>query len=180
MSGPAGGSGTAARRSRGGRGPLARLYGASPWHLVALLGCFGLTAYAVSRLREDPALLRIALWFVGAAVVWDLVVGPLLALVDRGLRPLRGSPGRLPVINHVRVPALTSALLLLVWAPVILQRSEPVFRTKAGLDLDDYLGRWLVITAVLFVASALVYAVRRARRGPRTGEPGRPPAASSS
>lgn len=149
----------ARRPGRGGR-----LYGASPWHLVALLAGFAIAAYAVSRIREDPALLKMAIWFVGAAVVWDLVVGPLIALADRALRPLRSRPRRVSTINHVRVPALTSALLLLVWAPAVFQRSEPVFRVKAGLGLDPFLGRWLAITAVLFVASALVYALRWARR----------------
>jgi hypothetical protein len=145
---------------------LRRLYGASPWHLVALLGCFTVTAYAATRLLDElPVLLRIAVWFVGAAVVWDLLLGPALALADRLLRPL----GRLrvPALNYVRVPALVSLLLLLVWLPVILQRSEPVFRVKAGLTQDPYLGRWLALTAVLFTASALAYGVallRAARR----------------
>lgn len=150
------------------RGRAGRLYGASPWHLFALLGCFAIAAYAVFRLREDAALLKIAIWFVGAAIVWDLVIGPLVALADRALRPLRSRPRRVSTVNHVRVPALTSALLLLVWAPVIFQRSEQVFRTKAGLGLDPYLGRWLAITVLLFVASAVVYAIRWAR-GARPG-----------
>ncbi len=149
--------------SGGGRRP--RLYGASAWHLLALLGCFALTGYAVSRLRDDPALLRITLWFVGAAVVWDLVAGPLIALVDRLLLPLRSRPRRVGLLNHVRVPALLSGLLLVVWAPVIFQRSEQTFRLKAGLDQDPYLERWLVITAVLFAMSAAAYAVRL-RRAP--------------
>jgi hypothetical protein len=59
----------------------------------------------------------------------------------------------------VRFPLLASGLLLLVWAPAILQRSEGVFRMKAGLSQDVFLGRWLVITAVLFAASAALYVV---------------------
>ncbi len=142
-----------------------RLYGASAWHLLALLGCFALTGYAVSRLWDNPALLRITLWFVGAAVVWDLVAGPVIALLDRMLLPLRSRPRRVGLLNHVRVPALLSGLLLVVWAPVILQRSEQTFRVKAGLGQDPYLGRWLVITAVLFTVSAVAYAIRL-RRAP--------------
>lgn len=145
----------AAPRSR-----FVRLYGAHPWHLVALLLCFALSAYTVLRLEDDPALLRIAVWFVGVAVVWDLVLGPLLALADRLLRPL----ARVGALNHVRVPGLLSLVLLLVWAPVILQRSEGQFRNKAGLGQDVFLGRWLTITAVLFAVSAVVYAAGRLRR----------------
>jgi hypothetical protein len=158
---------TSADDTRVPGGPFRRLYGASPWHLVALLGCFALTAYSVSRLLgELPVLLRIAIWFVGAALVWDLVLGPALALADRLLRPLARL--RVPALNHVRVPALVSLLLLVVWLPVILQRSEGVFRVKAGLTQDPYLGRWLAITAVLFAASGLLYAVAvlRVRNAP--------------
>jgi hypothetical protein len=144
---------------------IRRLYGAAPWHLAALLALLAVTGYAASRLLGDPALLRIAVWFVGAAVVWDVVLGPLLALVDRGLRAgLRG--GRVPPLNFVRVPALLSGALLLVCAPLVLQRSEGVYAAKTGLTQDPYLARWLAVTAVLSLASALAYgvAVRWARR----------------
>jgi hypothetical protein len=151
-----------------------RLYGAGPWHLVAQLGCFALTAYAASRLLDDlPVLLRIAIWFVGAAVVWDLLLGPALALADRLLRPLGAL--RVPALNYVRVPGLVSLLLLVVWLPVILQRSEGVFAVKAGLTQDPYLGRWVAVTAVLFLASGLVYAlalVRASRRRASSPVPG--------
>lgn len=153
--------------------PFRRLYGASPWHLIALLGCFAVTLYAVTRLLDDlPVLLRIVIWFVGAALVWDLVLGPGLALLDRLLRAALGRRVgrqhslRVPALNYVRVPGLVSLLLFAVWLPVILQRSEGVFRGKAGLTQDPYLGRWLAITAVLFAASAVAYGVAllRARR----------------
>lgn len=156
---------TSADDTRVPGGPLRRLYGASGWHLVAMLGCFALTAYAVSRLLDDlPVLLRIAIWFVGAALVWDLVLGPALALVDRLLGPLQRL--RVPALNYVRVPGLISLLLLAVWLPVILQRSEQVFRTKAGLSQDPFLGRWVALTVALFAGSAIAYgvAVLRVRR----------------
>lgn len=149
--------------STGRRSPFGRLYGASPWHLLALLLCFALTAYTVALVLDEaglPVVVKIGIWFVGAALAWDLVLGPLLAAADRLLLPLR----RAGALNHVRVPLLGSALLLLVWAPVVLQRSEDVFRTKAGLGQDPFLVRWLVITAVLCAASALHYAVRTRRR----------------
>lgn len=147
------------------RGRFGRRYGASPWHLLAVLASLLLSAYVVSRLADNPSLLRIAVWFVGAAIVWDLVAGPLIALVDRLLLPLRSRPRRVSLLNHVRVPALLSGLLLIVWTPLIFQRSEQIFRLKAGLTQNPYLDRWLVITAVLVALSALVYAVRLARAG---------------
>ena len=144
-----------------------RLYGARPWHLLVLLLCFALSAYAVSRLLGDrTALVRIAIWFVGAAVVWDLVLGPLYALADRGLAPLRrvGLRG-VGLRNYVRVPALISSLLLIVWAPLIFQRSEEVYRLKAGLVQDPYLERWAAVTVALFALSTLAYVLAVARRG---------------
>ena len=150
-------------RRRPGAG-FRRLYGAGPLHLVVMLLAIALSLYAVTRIRDDPALLKIAVWFVGAALVWDLLLGPALAVVDRLLLPLH----RVGALNHVRVPLLASALLLLVWAPAILQRSEGVFRTKAGLSQDVFLGRWLVITAVLCAVSAALYGLQvlRGRRRP--------------
>lgn len=148
---------------------FARRYGAQPWHLLALLACFAVTGYSVSRLLGDStALVRITVWFVGAAVVWDLVVGPLLAAADRGLRPLHRLRLRgVPALNFVRVPALLSGLLLLVWAPLVLRRSEAVYESKSDLPVEPYLGRWAAVTVALVLASAVAYAVAvlRARRG---------------
>ena len=145
---------------------MRRHYGAGPGQLVALLLSFVLAGYAVSRLLDDlPVLLRIGVWFVGAALVWDLLLGPALAAVDRALRPL-SRLGPVPVLNYVRVPLLVSGLLLLVWAPLVLQRSAPTFMRKSGLSADPYLERWLAVSAVLILGSALAYgvAVLRARR----------------
>ena len=140
---------------------MRRLYGAGPGQLVALLGCFALSAYAVTRLLDDlPVLVRIGIWFVGAALAWDLLLGPALALVDRLLRRLL--PGE--ALNAVRVPALVSGVLLLVWAPLILSRSAETYERKSGLSADPYLERWLAVTGVLFGLSAVVLGVRLLRR----------------
>ncbi len=142
-------------------------YGASGWHLAALLGCFALTGYTVTRLLADlPSLLRIVVWFVGAAVVWDLVLGPSLALADRGLRGAVRRVGAVPALNYLRLPAGLSLLLLAVFTPLVLSRSEQRYQAKTGLTQDPYLERWAAVTAALFAASALAYglAVLRARR----------------
>ena len=140
-----------------------RLYGDRPLQLVTLLGCFLVAAYAASRVIGTPPALRIAVWFVGAAVVWDLVVAPLIALADKGLQAL---PGPVAPVNYARVPLALSGLLLVVFAPLILQRSEVPYRDASGLTQDPYLERWLLVTAVLFAAALIAYAVAvlRARR----------------
>ncbi|MCW2666597.1 MAG: Lipoprotein [Frankiales bacterium] len=139
-------------------------YGASPLHLLALLGCLALSGSAVLRVLDGPAPVRIAVWFLGAVVAHDVVLYPLYALADRSLsgalRRRRAAPGS---VNWVRIPALLSGLLLLVFWPVVTQHSEPAFRTASGLDQDVYLARFLLIVAALFGGSALLFAVSRRR-----------------
>lgn len=148
-----------------------RGYGASPLHLLALLASFALAGYAVTRvLADDGPLLAIGIWFVGAAVGHDAVLYPLYAITDlaahnRLLGRHRPPPdlAGVPWINHLRVPVGLSALLLLVWFPLILGGRDEAFAAATGLHTDVYLGRWLGITGALFLGSAVVYAVRIGR-----------------
>lgn len=143
-----------------------RLYGAGPLHLLALLASLALAGAAASRIVDDPLRLRYAAWFLGAVVAHDLVLFPLYALLDRSavllLRRTRAPDAG--SVNYLRAPALLSGLLLLVFAPVILQRSEPAFGAASGLTQDAYLGRWLLISGLLFLGSAVLYAARGRRR----------------
>ena len=70
--------------------------------------------------------------------------------------------GRVPLINHVRVPALGAGLALLMFLPGIVRQGEATHLAATGLDQAPYVIRWLALSAVLFVASALVYLVRQA------------------
>ncbi|GAA5122381.1 hypothetical protein [Pseudonocardia adelaidensis] len=133
-------------------------YGARPAHLLMLLGCFALAAYAASFLLGDPALLHVLGWFLGAAVVHDLVLFPLYALADRVLARLPRP--RVPLVNHVRVPLLGAGLTFLVFLPGIVRQGGATHLAATGLDQQPYLGRWLALVAAMIVLSALVYAVR--------------------
>jgi hypothetical protein len=137
---------------------LARRVGAPPAQLALLVACLGLAAYAAFFLLGDPALLRMLVWFAGAAVVHDLVLFPLYAAADRAL--VGAARGRVPLINHVRVPALGAGLTLLMFWPGIVRQGEATHVAATGLDQEPYLGRWLMLSAVLFGASGLVYLVR--------------------
>ena len=103
---------------------------------------------------------------MAAIVAHDLVLLPLYSLVDRAgsrlLRPAR-SHGAVSALNHVRVPALLSGLMLLVWFPLVLGLSDPTFRSNTGLATDGYLARWLLLSGALFAVSGLLYLARRAR-----------------
>jgi len=111
-----------------------RRYGSSPLHLLALIACFALSAYAALQVSGNPAVVRIGLWFLGAVIAHDLVLFPLYALADRCLTGLRGRRPATPArgtVNYLRVPALLSGLLLLVFFPLILRRGDrPVRRGK--------------------------------------------------
>jgi len=156
------------------RAVLARFrafYRAQPLHLLALLATFALTAYVGLQLSDVPALPGILLWFAGAVVAHDLVLFPLYALADRSLvRALPGRrrpmPPRVPVVNHVRVPALAAGLLFLLFFPGILQLGTAAFVAATGQTQEPFLERWLLLTAGLFVASGVAYAVRLSRAGP--------------
>lgn len=150
---------------------LRRRYGEGPLHLLLLAASFSLAGYAGIRLLDGEPV-AVAVWFVGAALVHDLLLVPLYAAADRGLRALCGPiPDQ---VSFVRVPALLSGLLLLVWFPLIAGRVER-YGPATGLPADVFLGRWLLLTAALFGASA-ASALLRARRRRRSTTKGRPPA----
>jgi hypothetical protein len=151
-----------------------RLYGASPLHLLVLLASFAVCGYAALRwLSYDW--LSIAVWFVGAAVLHDLVLVPLYAGVDWVLHRVLGGSDRGPratprtAVNHLRVPAFVSLLLLIVYWPLIL-RNSPHYAVSTHLSDTVFLGRWLLVTAALFGASAVwfVTAQWRTHRRART------------
>ncbi|MBA8825569.1 hypothetical protein FHX42_002935 [Saccharopolyspora lacisalsi] len=143
-----------------------RLYGASPSHLFVLAACFALVVYAVSHLVENPSFTRMVSWFVVAVIAHDLVLFPGYALGDRlltaGSTVLRRVRWRLPFspVNHLRVPILGSGLLLLLFFPGIIEQGSVWYRAATGQTQEPFSQRWLLITAVMFGASALVYALR--------------------
>ena len=145
----------------------------SPLQLLLLVSSFALTGYAGVRLLEGDWV-EVALWFVGAAVLHDLVLLPLYGAADQVL--LRGfeAAGQRTWVPYVRVPAALSLLLLLVWFPLISGRVADRYGSAAGLSADGFPARWLLITAVLFGGSAVLLALRwrRLRRAAKQ----RPPA----
>jgi hypothetical protein len=138
-----------------------RRYGAGPAHLVGLLACFLVAGYAVLRWFDSPSAVRLLVWFAGALALHDFVVFPAYSALDRLIRRATvRRVRRVPLINHVRVPLLLSGLLLLLWFPLVFNKPEPAYRAATGLDTSPYLNRWLLVSAVLFGASALIYGVR--------------------
>jgi hypothetical protein len=144
-----------------------RRYGASPLHLLAHLLGFAIAAYALVQLLGEKRWVNFLAWFIGAALLHDLVLLPLYSLLDRltaGRIHARTRAHRVPVVNHVRVPALISALLLLLYFPLILGPARSGYLSATGHDPSGYLLNWLLITAALFAGSAAIYGVRLWRR----------------
>jgi hypothetical protein len=141
---------------------LRRRYGASPLHLVGHLLAIAIAVYAVSKVLHPRYSrgLNFLVWLLAGAVVHDFVLAPAYALLDRLVRALPRS-----AVNHVRFPAVVSGAMLLVYWPLILVRADGNYVRATGSHVDGFATRWLLITAGLFLASALVYAARAAARG---------------
>jgi FtsH-binding integral membrane protein len=136
------------------------LYGSSPLHLIAVIASFVIAFYAASKIAQSDARWNILLWFLGAVLLHDLVLFPLYTVLDR----IAGGRRPRAAINYLRVPVLLSGLLFLLSAGLILGAAQDSYESATGLRPEPYLERWLVITAVLFVASGILYAVRARRR----------------
>jgi hypothetical protein len=159
-------------------------YGDSPLHLLAVLASFALAGYGFLRIVENPSALGTLVWFAGAAVAHDLIAFPLYSALNLiAHRSIEGPDDaweerrRVPLINHVRIPAFLAALALLMFFPLILGLDSANYEKDTGLSGDVFLTRWLGLCAALFLGSALIYAVRL-RRAARGGEeePADPPA----
>jgi hypothetical protein len=155
---------------------IRRFYGAQPLHLLASIVSFAVVAAGVAgwfQAGSDPR--GILLWVLGSAVAFEWILLPLAWVLDRialgaplgerHTRPRLGPRNR----AYVRAPTLLSALLLIVSAPLIFRADTPDFEATTGLHPPDYLARWLLATAVMFVISAFAYAwsLRRGRHDHR-------------
>jgi hypothetical protein len=154
------------------------IYGSRPLHLLTMLAGFALLGYIV--VTAGPATLgkpegawwqSMAVWFAAAIIAHDLVLFPIYSLADRFLdipkRRGRREP-RVPARNYLRVPALGSGLLLLIFFPDIIRQGAPLYLADTGLTQQPFLGRWLLLTAAMFTTSALIYATRLALAHRRT------------
>ncbi len=149
-----------------------RAYGASPLHLLALLASLLVAGTAAAGWFDNTAPIseRILIWFLGAVIGHDLVLLPLYSLLDRiAFGAARGQRVRSqPAAGwaFVRVPALISGLLFLVFFPEILRLGDATFHAASGLNQHAYLLRYLLSCAGLFALSGLAYAgsLARARR----------------
>jgi hypothetical protein len=134
--------------------------------LLLLVASLAFAGYVADRVVRVPYAWMIGAFFVGAIVAHDFILYPVYALADRLTRRLALRPGPrpdVPWINHVRVPAVLSALLLVMFFPLVFRLGERTYRSATGLGPSPYLGRWLLVSAILFAGSGLLYLGRRWR-----------------
>lgn len=132
---------------------LTALYGAHPLQLLLMLAAFALTGGAALGVADNPEWLRMLVWFAAAIAAHDLVAFPLYAAIDRLL-------SRFNAVNYLRVPLLASALTFVLFLPGIVRHGGVTYQAATGLTQEPFLTRWLVLCAVFFAASALVYLAR--------------------
>jgi hypothetical protein len=130
------------------------------WRLLVHLALLPLCAWALAQLfsvSSAKAAQGIAIWLLAAAIVHDLLLVPLYAGLDRAARvALRGTR-----VNYVRIPAGLSLLLLGVFWGTVADKGEGAYHAVSGRSFDGYFTRWLIVTGVLFAASAVIYLARR-------------------
>lgn len=147
---------------------FARLYGSRPLHLLTLIAGFALFGYVLATVNPvtlwNPQVWwqSIVVWFAVAIIAHDLVLFPVYALLDRVLlrRSSARARPRVPLLNHIRVPALGAGLTLLVFLPGIIRQGGSTYQAATGQTQDPFLARWLLLTAAMFALSATLYAVR--------------------
>lgn len=147
-------------------------YGSGPLHLLTMATGFALLGYLL--VTATPATLwkpadgvwwkSMAVWFAAAIIAHDLLLFPIYSLADRllGIPASRRRQHRVPARNYLRVPALGSGLLLLIFFPGIIRQDASLYFEDTGLTQQPFLGRWLLITAAMFAAGAVAYATRLA------------------
>jgi hypothetical protein len=126
---------------------------------------FAVAAFAFERIFSGGGVPQLVVLYLGLVIAHDLILVPLYSGLDRLMRRLPmplASSRRLgiPIINHVRAPLLISALLLLIYSPLIFGLSDSYYFSLSGHHLEHYLRNWLLITALLLLGSGLIYAVR--------------------
>jgi hypothetical protein len=149
-------------------------YGSHPVHLLTMVSGFALLGYTLATFKvtelwnQTTWWQSIAVWFVAAVIGHDFVLFPLYALVDRilatqiGRRKVRATRRRpeVPVRNYIRIPAMAAGLTLLIFLPGIIEQGAPTYLAATGQTQQPFLGRWLLLTAVMFGISAVAYVAR--------------------
>ena len=147
-----------------------KAYGASPLHLLAVIASFAIAGYGFFMIFKAPAPESTLLFFGLAIVAHDMLAFPLYSTLNfvagrssRAAEPEAAAAVGVPAINYLRIPFIICGISLLMFFPLVLGLSADRYEASSGQDIGIFLGRWLGICAVLFTASALLYALKLRR-----------------
>ncbi len=166
-------------------------YGAHPIHLLLIVATAAVAGWAVSRWLQAPTPVRLLVWFACALIGHDAVAAPVYSALDRLLVRVVGGVSaddgledelvwwRRAAVNHIRIPVLLSVLLLAMWYPLILSRSDATFFAASGRHLDRFTGNYLLVVAILFGGSLVLFMARLARAAGRSRSGASRPRSSS-
>ncbi len=108
------------------------------------------------------------------ALIVSLIISGAAVAGARGAHRSGGrATAQVPRWVYVRIPALFSGLLILVFFPEALRLGNPTFQAASGMTQDVYLSRLLLTCGAAFALSGLAYAISAGRR--RAGTSGPPP-----
>lgn len=141
---------------------LQERYGAGPLHLMAALAMTAIVGYGIIRIFGSPDPIGVLIWLGAAVLLHDALAFPLYTVLSRiafGRASASDNPKVVAGMNHLKAAIFFSAILFLVFFPSILQKSER-FAGNSGLSQSGFLERWLLLSAGIFIASALIYALR--------------------
>ncbi len=133
---------------------------------VMAWGVYGLmTDAGPGATATRPA--RWLLWFVGALVVHDAVVAPLVLLTGRGVRRVAPVVLRTPL----QVGLTLSAVVTLVAYPLLRGYGNSAQSGNTSILPGSYLPAWLTLLGVVWAAAAVLAFVQavRLRRARRPG-----------
>ena len=151
-----------------------RRYGANPPHLAGHLVVLAIALFAIDRIANGGGLAELIALYIGFAIAHDLIFLPAYSGLDRAARAaLARLPARraasVPAINHIRAPAVISGLLLIIYSPFISGLADSSYFQVSGHHIEGYVRDWLLISAALFLGSALTYVVRVRRAAAKRG-----------
>jgi hypothetical protein len=131
-------------------------------HLILL----PIVGWALLTALDFRAADNVVVWLVAAVIAHDLILLPAYSGLDRLARLAAGD-----AVNHIRVPAGLSLLLLLVFWSTIRGTGDGAFHYVSGLHYHGYAQRWLLVSAGLFAVSGALYLARRAGSRRRSARP---------
>jgi hypothetical protein len=141
--------------------------GAIVGHDLVLLPLYSVLDRVASSASRRPLAAPAAASAAPAAAPAAALAAPAAALAAPAAAPAAPAAASVPVRSpgwvYVRIPALLSGLLALVFFPEILRLGNQTFHTASGMTQDVYVSRFLLTCGVLFAGSALAYAVSLAR-----------------